>query len=354
MPWREMSIMDQRMEFVLLARLPGANVSELCRRIGISRQTGYKWLRRAGDEVQDLRAAMRDRSRRPHVSPGRTSAAQEQRVLAVRDAHPAWGARKIARRLQDQGESTPAPSSVHAILARHGRIEPPAGGAPAHGRFEQPAPNLLWQMDFKGRFALGDGTNCHPLTVVDDHSRYALCIEACTNERTATVRPLLERTFRLFGLPAGLYVDNGSPWGGGTPGHWTPLGVWLLKLGVRVIHARPYHPQGRGKNERFHRTLKAEVLALTALRDCAQAQAAFDSWRPLYNAVRPHQGLGLATPASRYHPSPRRFPDRLQEPHYEAGEIERRVSTSGCCVSFNGRLWKLPKAFRGEPVALRP
>ena len=225
-------------------------------------------------------------------------------------------------------------------------------------RFEKAAPNLLWQMDFKGRTRIVGGEAaakwCHPLTVLDDHSRYALCLEACANERTGTVKPLLERTFRSYGLPGALYLDNGSPWGGGVPGQWTPLGVWLLKLGIEVIHSRPYHPQGRGKNERFHRTLKAEVLALNCFRDLDQMQESFDEWRDIYNMQRPHEGLEMTVPASRYRPSPRAMPETLTELEYGPADIVRRVGTTKAYVSFRGKAWKVPQAFRGERVAIRP
>ena len=169
MPWSEVSIVDQRREFVRLAMQEGVNRRELCRRFGIHPDTGYKWLGRweSGGELAD-------RSRRPHTSPMRTDAAVEARVLAVRDAHPAWGARKIARCLEREGVESPAFSTVHKILHRNGRIVAPVGGAAAQQRFEKPAPNLLWQMDFKGWVMLGDGSRCHPLTVLDDHSRYDL------------------------------------------------------------------------------------------------------------------------------------------------------------------------------------
>jgi transposase InsO family protein len=226
-----------------LAGLEGTNVSELCQRFGISRQTGYVWLRRlqAGEPVED-------RSRRPHASPRRTGADLERAVLDIRDEHPAWGARKIARRLQDLGTEPPAASTVHAILVRHDRIEPQVGGRPALGRFEREAPNLLWQMDFKGRTQLVSGIWCHPLTIIDDHSRFAVGLEACADERMQTVRGRLEPILRRHGLPMAIYTDNGNPWGTGVPNQWTRLRVWLLKLGIDLIHARPYHPQGRGKN----------------------------------------------------------------------------------------------------------
>lgn len=349
MVWRDASVVDLRGEFCALAGLEGANVSALCARFGISRQTGYLWLgrQRAGE-------ALEDRSRRPRHSPGRSSAQLEAAVLEIRDQHPAWGARKIARRLADLGQLPPAPSTVHAILGRHDRIAPPAPAGQAAGRFEREAPNLLWQMDFKGRTQLACGSWCHPLSVIDDHSRFAVVLQACADERGSTVRAHLERALRLHGLPQAIYTDNGSPWGSGVPGRWTPLRVWLLKLGIELIHARPYHPQARGKNERFHRSLKAEVFALAPLGNMDRAQRALERWRQVYNHDRPHQGIGMAVPASRYWPSPRSFPQHLPEPFYDSGEIVRRVDATKPFVRFKGRLWRVPKAFRGETLAIRP
>jgi transposase InsO family protein len=332
-----------------LAAQEGANVRELCRRFGIHPDTGYKWLGRwtSGEELAD-------RSRRPHSSPGQTEGSIETRILAVRDAHPAWGARKIARCLERDGVSCPAPSTVHAILQRHGRITPPLGGAAAHLRFEMAEPNQLWQMDFKGHMPLSGGGRCHPLTVVDDHSRYNLCLAACADEQRRTVQSRLESTFRRYGLPDAFFVDNGKPWGDPFGQVWTKLGVWLLKLGVMVIHSRAYHPQSRGKNERFHRTLKAEVFALQRFRDLAEVQRAFDAWRIVYNFERPHEGLGQEVPVSRFQPSSRAMPDRLPQVEYGEHEIVRTVSTTKSYISFKGRPWFVPKAFQGERVAIRP
>jgi transposase InsO family protein len=349
MPWHEVSVVDQRREFVRLAMQEGANRRELCRRFGIHPETGYKWLGRwqADKEVAD-------RSRRPHASPQQTDKAIEQRVLGVRDAHPAWGARKIARCLEREGMSPPAVSTVHQILRRSGRIVAPLGGAVASQRFEMPAPNLLWQMDFKGWIRLGNDAQCHPLTVVDDHSRYDLCLQACADQRGDTVRERLEGTFRHYGLPDAFFVDNGTPWGDPSGERWTRFEVWLLKLGIGVIHSRPYHPQSRGKNERFHRTLKAEVLALRRFRDLADTQRAFDAWREVYNFERPHEALDQQVPASRYQPSKRPMPERLPEPEYDSHEIIRTVPATKAYVSFKGKSWKVPQAFRGERLAIRP
>ncbi len=352
MPWEEVSIMDRREEFVRFALAAGANFSALCRTFGISRKTGYKWLKRA-TEVDGERP-FEDRSRRPLNSPKRTTEPIEQSVLSVREAHPAWGARKILHVLEREGREAPAaPSTVHAILERHGRIVPGPREGKAFGRFEKEQPNLLWQMDFKGQFQLGNGVWCYPLTVVDDHSRFAACIEAVDNQCTETVQAALERTFRTYGLPAAFYVDNGPPWGGNVPGQFTPLTVWLLKHDIAVIHAKPYCPQGRGKNERFHRSLKAEAITAKPLADISQAQRTFDYWRDIYNHQRPHQALDMHVPASRYQPSARSMPSRLPTIEYDTHEIVRKINKGHPLISFKGKTWRVPKAFKGETVALR-
>jgi len=350
MPWQKVSIMEQRWEFVQLALQEGANRRELCRRFGIHPGTAYKWLERWGAGERDLA----DRSRRPHASPQRTQAWLEDEVLSVRDAHPAWGARKIARCLERAGTSAPAVSTVHAILQRHDRIVPPAGGEKAKQRFEKPAPNLMWQMDFKGWVKLANGIRCHPLTVIDDHSRYVPCLKACGDQKNLTVQGHLQATFQRYGLPDAMFVDNGSPWGDASGRHWTRLRVWLLKLGVELIYSRPYHPQSRGKNERFHRSLNQEVFALQRFDDFGQVQRAFDAWRQVYNFQRPHEALGLQVPADRYRPSPRPMPAKLPAIIYDSGEVVRTVPLTKDYICFRGKLWKVPEAFRGEPLAIRP
>jgi transposase InsO family protein len=350
MPWREVSLMDQRLEFIRLFRQPDVNRRELCRRFGISPKTAYKWLARAGAKEKDW---ARDRSRRPHLSPAKSAEAIEAAVLKIRDAHPVWGARKIQRRLQDHRDCVPVASTVHAILVRHDRIPPPSQPA-QYTRFEHPAPNDLWQMDFKGQFALRDRRMCYPLTMVDDHSRYALCLQACLNEQGETVQQHLERTLGRYGLPNAFLVDNGVPWGTCSQVRWTKLRVWLLKLGVNVIYARPYHPQTKGKNERFHRTLKAEVLSMKTFKTTTELQKAFDRWRHVYNNERPHQSLGQDVPASRYRPSLRSLPSKLPEPEYEEGAVVRRAASVKANIRFGGRRWHIPDAFCGELVAIRP
>ena len=278
MPWTEVSVMSQRLEFVSLAQREENNMRELCRRFGVSPSTGYKWLRRFSDGGA---AAMVDQPRRPHHSPQRTPLEVEQVVLAVRDAHPAWGARKLrAWLLARSHEHLPSPSTITAILQRQGRTDPMEGRKhKTWQRFERQAPNQLWQMDFKGHFPLSTG-RCHPLTVLDDHSRFALGLEACPDETAKTVQQRLTTIFRCYGLPDRMVMDNGSPWGSDEDHRYTPLTVWLLRLGIAVSHGRPYHPQTQGKDERFHRTLKAEVLRGRTFVDLSQCQRTFDPGAP--------------------------------------------------------------------------
>jgi transposase InsO family protein len=351
MPFHEVSRMDTRLEFVMLASEEGANFRQLCRRFGISPTTGYKWRYRWQTAGM---AGLQEQPRRPQQSPLRSVAATEDAVLSVRAEHPAWGGRKIARRLKDMGhEGVPAPSTVTAILKRHGvALGSFGGGQSAFTRFERARPNELWQMDFKGHVALHTG-RLHPLTVLDDHSRFSVVLAACANEQTETVRQQLIIAFRRYGLPEGLITDNGSPWGDGPGSPFTPLGVWLIEHGIRISHSRSYHPQTMGKDERFHRSLKAEVLSAPPFADIAAAASAFERWRNIYNTQRPHQALELAVPASRYQPSPRDYVETIAPFEYAPDDIVRRVQQGGH-VSFLGRAVKLPKAFRSKAVAFRP
>lgn len=353
MPFQGVSAMDLRREFVLFASREGANMRELCRRFGISPTTGYKWLERYRAEGLP---GLAERSRRPRSTPGRTSSEVEAKVLEVRDAsNNAWGGRKI-RRLMRVGKEAriPAASTITSILRRHDRLtETSTAEHPGPWqRFERSTPNELWQMDFKGHFAIHSG-RCHPLTALDDHSRYNILLSACADEQADTVRSILQNALRCYGLPHAMLMDNGPVWSALLGEVHTAFTVWLLRLGIRVLHGRPRHPQTQGKEERFHRTLNAEVVSGRSFRDLAHCQRAFDEWRPRYNHERPHEALGMATPAERYRPSSRAFPEVLPPIEYAPGDQVRKVDGDGF-ISFKNRPWRIGRAFRREPVALRP
>jgi transposase InsO family protein len=356
MPWKEKSVKDQREEFVLLARAAGANISELSRRFGITRPTAYKWLDR-----YDCRAAdggLADRSSRPLTSPRRSAPELEQQILALRAEQSAWGARKIARVLQQEQGVQVAPSTVNSILQRNGCISQQGSqAAKPWQRFEHNAPNELWQMDFKGHFALTAG-RCHALTAIDDHSRYNLVLKALKHESRPDVQKALTEAFERYGLPKRINADNGAPWGSYVrrPGRrpLTQLGVWLIRVGVDLSHSRPGHPQTNGKDERFHRTLKAELISRRHMTDLGHAQQEFDAWRHVYNHRRPHEALQLHTPSERYQSSQRTYSGALKpsQIQYLAGDWVRKVDESGW-LSFKGHSVKVSRALQGYPVAFR-
>lgn len=349
MPWKELTAMSQRREFGQRASQNDTSFSELCREYGISRWCGYKWYSRYlnGEDLAD-------RSRRPHGCPHQTRPEIEEAVLAARREFPAWGGRKIHKVLLGRDyQYVPSPSTITQILKRNGLIDPEE--AQKHRpfqSFEMDEPNQLWQMDFKGYFPLGDGTICHPLTVLDDCSRYLLEIAACLDETRETVQDRLTRVFKENGLPERMLMDNGPPWGYGEE-RFTGLAAWLIRLGITVCHGRPYHPQTQGKEERLHRTLDDEVLRWGLPDDSADCQRAFSEWRGVYNWIRPHESLGMRTPASRYCKSSKPFPETLPPIVYDSGYIVRKVNDLGR-ISLQNRHYRVGRAFWRFPVGLRP
>ena len=352
MPWKECSQMTSRLEFVMLASAPKANISALCRSFGISRKTGHKWLALFEEQGKD---GLSDRSRRPHTSPNRSDTELEERILALHSLYPYWGARKLLALLPD-GSAKPHPNTISAILRRHGKqilSSSPAGPA-ATKRFEHEAPNLLWQMDFKGYFRMTDARagRCYPLTVLDDHSRFAICLAACSGETGKQVQQALIKAFKTYGLPERITCDNGNPWGTPKQNGLTKFEVWLIRLGIKVSHSRPGHPQTQGKDERFHRTLKLELLnqGFSSLVSC---QSAFDKWREQYNLIRPHSSLNQQPPISRYAASGRPYPTKLPEIEYAADDDVRKVRGNGY-ISFQHQEIFVGEGLKGERVAIRP
>ena len=355
MPWMEQSRMSLRQEFCVFAADPDWSVSALCRRFGISRKTAYKWLARYQREGT---AGLADRSRRPVASPTQTPSAVVEAVLALRAA-TGWGGRKLHHALRQQGlDAVPAPSTITAILARHG--DPTAatalGPPPIRWqRFEAAQPNDLWQIDFKGPVALTQG-QCSPLLVLDDHSRFLVGLTVSRDLRSTTVQAVLTPLLQRYGLPWRILVDNGSPWGTSHHGVGVPLTrltAWLIRLGITVTHSRPYHPQTQGKVERCTRTLGAELLSRLGPTDPVTLQQHFDRWRERYNGHRPHAALGHRPPITRYAPSPRPFPPELPPLVYEPDDRLARVSAQGF-IRLDRHRYFISHAIPGDPVAVRP
>lgn len=349
MPWKEETVEKQRTNFIILANEEGCNFSALCRQFNITRKTGYKWLERYRQGL-----SLGDQSKAPHFRPRQTPAEIESLILSVRSNHPTWGARKILRYLADKGNNgLPVPSTAASILKRNGFVAPEQSAChTAFKRFEWDAPNDLWQMDYKGHFAMCDGNRCHPLTMKDDHSRNLLCLDAHENERWDNVKASLLRVFRENGLPNTILCDNGSPWGNSKQGY-TPFELWMMQMDVLPIHGRPMHPQTQGKEERFHRTLNEDVLKRIPIRDLAHAQEVFDAYRVEFNTERPHNALNLDVPAKHYRKSSRAMPEQLHEPEYDTGKTLRKVNFKGY-ISIQQNRYYLSESFIGKYIELIP
>lgn len=334
MPWKRMAVHEQRMQFVIRAVSGQEPLAALCREFGVSRPTGYLWRQRY--EQTGSLAELGERSRRPHHSPTRTAAALAQRVVALR-RETGWGAKKLQVLLhEEQGVVLPV-RTIHRLLERHGLVAEDVHG-PALTRFERSAPNQLWQMDTKGQYPLRDG-ECHPLSILDDHSRYAVGLFALSELSTAQAYPYVVHTFRRYGVPEAMLMDRGPLWWSAHNG-WglTRLSVRLIEQGIQLLYGRVCHPQTQGKVERFQRTLGADLRHRGVPQRIAQWPAVLTEFRHRYNHRRPHEALGMQRPAQRYQPSPRPYQERPVAWEYPAGSEVQRLNSQGALAAA-GQRW---------------
>jgi transposase InsO family protein len=333
----------ERIRFVQEAVSGEVSFSRLCTSFGISRPTGYVWLKRYREGGV---AAMSERSRRPSLSPARLDAKTEERIMALRQRYPEWGARKLAVLLEREGICVPR-MTVHRVLERRGLLHPFDRHAKATGRFQREEPNQLWQMDFKS--PKGWGTHLGPLSVIDDHSRYALVLEKLRSGRGEHVRQRLEQAFCECGLPEAMLMDHGVPWWSGTSsGGWTQFSVWLMRVGIQLYFSGVCHPQTQGKVERFHGAL--EKARRRRAGAGAVDQAWLDAFRYEYNHDRPHEALDMQTPAKRWRPSPRPYKGP-RDPEYPAGAEIRMLNSLGV-LRLDRRNWQVAGALARQPVRL--
>jgi transposase InsO family protein len=333
MPWREMSPMEQRLEFVREYETELLTMTELAEQYGISRKTGYKWLERYAAEGA---AGLSDRSRRPHASPHATDPELLATLIRLRQRHPRWGAKKlltVAARRAPTTPDWPCPSTVAAHLKARGLIAPRRRRQPplviaAAPRAPITRANDVWTTDYKGEFLTGDGRYCYPLTVRDGFSRFVLRCDALTAHTLAVTRPRFARAFVEYGLPDRIRSDNGPPFGGPGLGRLSSLAVWWMRLGIVPERIDPGHPEQNGSHEQFHRVLKADTARPPAATAAAQ-QRRFRRFCREYNHDRPHEALDQAVPATRYQPSPRPLPRRLPPLEYPGHAEIRRVDQNG-------------------------
>jgi transposase InsO family protein len=350
MPWKEKTVMFQKLEFVQAAQTTD-NFRLLCSQFGITPTTGYKYLMLyllQGEE------GLKERSRRPKNQPTKTCKNIEDLIVLLRKKY-AWGGEKIRTYLVNKGfnqKSMPSEKTIDRILKRNGLItEEESQKHRGWIRFEHANPNDLWQMDFKGHFATEDA-RCNPLTILDDHSRFCITIKSCRDQSTDTVRSHLIGVFREYGLPKRMTMDNGSPWGYSGKQEHTTFTAWLIQLGIYVSHSRPGHPQTQGKLERFHRTLKLELLSRYKFKDLIEAQEGFDWWRDVYNTERPHAAIENERPMDRYKASERVYPEKMPSIEYDESFIVRKVQYGGF-IHLKGAMYRVGDAFRGQPVGIK-
>ena len=347
MPWESRTVEDQRREFAQAAMYCN-NFSALCREYGITRKTGQKWADRY-KECQPLT----DRSRRPHNSPSRTPEEIELLILAVRADNPGWGARTIREVLLSEGyRNIPCAKTVNNILHRYGCISPEESQKrQPYTRFEKELCNQMWQVDFKGEFRMGDGKYCYPLDIIDDHSRFAIKVAPHLSTANAVI-PVFTEAFCEFGLPDSILSDNGAQFAGFKKGY-TQFERWLMDLDILPIHGRIKHPQTQGKIERFHRTMKQELLNHTVIKDIADARIQFECWRDKYNNIRPHEALGMKRPGEVYEPSQRQYNEKIPKYEYGGQYHVIKVNSWGY-VRFNKWQIYLSETMKDQYIEFRP
>ena len=355
MPWKEQRPVDLRKEFVLAAAGPNANVAQLCRDFGISRNNGYKWIQRYRSEGA---AGLQDRSRRPRNTPV-TDGEVVLRLIELRRQYPKWGPKKLRALLLRGSDRYAAPSvkTIARILDRAG--EPRVRKVRRrlrlvlreHQRLDVNAPHDVWTVDFKGWWRTIDGRRYEPLTVRDAFSRYVLCLQMLDSMAAQTVKPVFERLFERSGLPRVIRVDNGVPFACVTaPAGLSRLSAWWTALGIRVSFSRPAHPQDNGSHERMHGDMAAELEADPA-ESLLQQQRAADRWRQEFNHERPHEAIDMKTPSDLYRHSPRRYRG-LRAPAYPSNYAVRRVTRNGC-VHYAGKMLFISESIVGFNVAVR-
>jgi transposase InsO family protein len=347
MPWQEVEKVELRRLLVMARESGGKRMKELCKEFGISRSCGYKWLRRYEEEGA---GGLADRSRCPRRRPGATPPELEARVVEERRRHPAWGARKLMKRLEWAGVAAPSERTVNRIFSRQGLLLARERGPEAPGRFERSRPNELWQMDHKGAYHGRWGVRAVPLVVEDDATRYLVGLRSLPDKGLVSTWGALWELLGEFGLPEAILTDNDAVFSGGVgPSH---LESYLMRLRIQVLHGRPRHPQTQGKVERLNGTLARELVVSRNFGVGTELQPEFDRFRQEYNFERPHEALGLAVPGSRYVPSSRRRPERLPEMEYGSGAMLRKVNSWGR-ISIRKRQYAAGRGLCGERVEIR-
>ena len=325
----ELTVVEQRFNAVMEVLRDGLTVIEVADRYGVSRQTVHGWLRRYAAGGLD---ALADRSHRPDRCPHQMPADLEARICELRRHHPGWGQRRLAHELARGGiDPPPGLTSIYRALVRNGLIQPKARRRPkaAWRRWERARPMELWQMDVMGGIWLTDGRELKAVTGIDDHSRFCVAAGLVERANASAVCRVFRAALDRHGIPEELLTDNGKVFTGRLGPHPGEVlfdricrerGITHLLTGIRA-------PTTTGKIERFHKTLRTELLTGRRFDSLHHAQQVLDAWVADYNLRRPHQAIAMLVPAQRFQP------DTVVPPSQPVTvgptEITRRVSASG-------------------------
>lgn len=355
MPWARTDSMSERVKFIATYLEYEVCFTDLCRDFGISRKTGYKWVRRY--EAAGA-SALTDRSRAPHDHPNAVDEDVVEAIVVLRRKHPRWGPRKLRVVLARKWarEEVPAASTIGDILKRNGLVHSRRRirrSSPYREQLRQySGPNAVWCADFKGHFPIGR-QRCHPLTISDGFSRYLLGCRALRCPVHRYTKDFFEAVFREYGLPQAIRTDNGPPFSSLALAGLSRLSVWWVRLGIRPERIMPGRPDQNGRHERMHSTLKAETAKPPRSSFGAQ-QRAFDRFRLEYNQERPHEAIDQQVPASLYRPSLRAYPSYLPQLEYPSRFETRLVYPNGVFSFFSMTQWYASVCLAGERVGLEP
>jgi transposase InsO family protein len=353
MPWKIKNVMEERTRFIVLSKQGVQSITQLCDAFGISRKTGYKWINRASDE--GLAKGLIEKSRRPKNVTTKVKKDVEAAFVKLREKYPYWGARKLIQIYRaENNKKAPSERTVNRIIERNGLLAEAKRRNLATKRFEREHPNDLWQMDYKGEFRYGDGGNkCYPLTIIDDHSRFNIGLDAYSKLSWVSTKSSLENAFRRNGLPIEMLMDHGGLWYSSQSKYlpWTQLSVWIMSLGIKIIYSGVRHPQTQGKIERYHRTLKYDLIKRRQFRSIEEIQENFDGFRGEYNNIRPHEALSMEVPSRRYKRSNRIYTGKVINIEYPVGSKVKRLNSCGV-LNYNGRQWFISEALPEQRVRL--
>ncbi len=355
MPWKETTTMDQKIEFICEWRTGKYSITELCKTFEISRPTAYKLIHRL--ETYGIEG-FKDKSKSPNNHPNKTKDSVVQKIIELKEKHKLWGAKKIRKLLFNDCDVEDIPSivTVHNILSRHGFVKQQKRCRrvkPVYPIFDPKECNEVWSADYKGKFYMGNKKYCHPLTIADSKSRFLFTAKGHYRENYKDAKAEFTKVFRKYGIPKQIHTDNGSPFGAvAAIQRYTRLSYWFIDLGILPVFSDPAYPEQNGRHERMHRDLKASCASPSSF-DMKAQQRKLNHFVREYNQVRPHEALGMETPASVHKFATRSFPEKITEYEYDSDMQIMKVTQNGS-IRWKTYYWiYLTASLKGKYVGVQ-